>query len=99
MPKRSGINRGRHLAIRRLLYVSEFLRQLRFGEGVKGICREMKERMGVEWCSRTIERDVQLLGELGFVRRVCTASGVRWVWVDRSKSVAECRPEAVCKVG
>lgn len=80
-------------SLRRLLFTTELLRQLRYGASILEIQQELGFRMGRPYCKRTHERDIALLEELGFVRRNAKPGiFARYIWVDQKKPFAELPP-------
>ena len=79
--------------LRRTLLIIELLAPLRYGATVPEIAADVRDRIGIDYCDRTIRRDLESLEEIGLVEHVPAVSGraapamerrARWQWADRS---------------
>lgn len=63
-------NRKRHRIYMRILLLVDVLAPIRAGMRTSEICHAINKRSGESYCERTIQRDLSVMQEIGFVRKV-----------------------------
>lgn len=79
--------------LRRTLLIIELLAPLRYGATVPEIAADVRDQIGIDYCDRTIQRDLESLEQIGLVEHLPARCGwsvpamerrARWQWADRS---------------
>lgn len=65
--------------IRRVVILSEVLRQSRFPKNLADLTSEINERTGDDYCKRTVKRDLEAFAQSGFV----VACGGAYAWRNK----------------